>query len=133
LASTWIHNFTTGGPRVKEFLLTKSSSKILRYRITDHVTSPAIKSWLMIKNSWADADGSALVSKEITQTPSADGVITISTTSYVEFVIDNDDLDSVDEGAYCISVKTLFEDGETITHDGATTRIHVISAGVVAG
>jgi len=87
----------------------------------------------MIKQLWTDADGSALVSKEITQTSSADGVITIGTTaSYLEFVIDNDDLDGVDEGAYCISVKTLFEDGEVITHDGAMTRIHVISAGVVA-
>lgn len=131
----WIHNLDTARPP-KVLLLTRRSTKTLRYRVVD-VPAPAevAKSYLMLKRSWTDPDSEALVAKAIATTPVSDGRIVAGSTAesaYLEFSLHAHDFDEIPEGEYVIGVKSVLDNGLAYVHDGTVTRVHVLAPAVEA-
>jgi len=127
MPETWTQTFDTGG-MIKKYLLTKLSSKILKFRVTD-TNRIIIKSWWYLKHSFDDADADALISKEISQTQSNDGVITPasgSSNTALSFLVTDQDIDSISTGDYVACVKSMFDDGSVSTHTNTMTRVRVI-------
>lgn len=133
--STWIHRLDTANPP-KVILLTKASSKMLRYRVTDAPAGRSIaKSYWMLKRSWLDPDGEALLAKTITSAESINGQIqpgSATANAFLEFAILADDLADAEGGEYVCGVKSILDDGAAYVHAHSVTLVHVLDPAVEA-
>ena len=132
--ATWIHSIDTGR-RIKSLYLTNRSTKLLKYKVTDLPAGRSIvKSRLMIKRDWNDADNAAVLTKTITSAVGGAGVIANDgsnplVNASLEFLIDDDDLLGLPvDSEYILGVKSILDNGLAYVHSRTVTRVQVLAA-----
>lgn len=132
MAATWTQRFDTGAARIKSYLLTKGSSKILSFRVTD-TGKDVVKAWYSVRATFATPDSQAVLTVEITRTPSEFGVITPASgpnNQTLDFIVSDTALSGVPIGDYVACVKSQFADGTVAVHDRTATRVSVIAPAI---
>lgn len=115
--------------------LYKGSTKTYRVNVNDIIANDhVVNAWLMIKADDSDSDSQALLSLEISESLSDDGVILntgeLTHIAIMDFIIQSDTLLLVPEGIYISAVKLLMDSGNSHIVPG-TIRKTIISDGVV--
>lgn len=112
--------------------LYKNSVKQIKITVPDVPSGLTMtKAYLMVKNTWTDSDGSAVVSLTITASPTASGQITdtgADGTGTLEFVIGTTALNAITDlsKTYYTAVKVILSNGSAylLPNSLMPTKIH---------